>query len=99
MGLLSHSTCLFKSFVSLCIFFPANLIQQNSYLAILIKSHDNNSRTIAPDELGLFLKFLLPFLEADGVHNTLALCTLQPCFYYREFGGVNTEWYLKKNEF
>src|SRR4029079_19810364 len=49
-------------------------------LTALVKGHDDHSRAVAADQLGLSDKFLLAFFEADRVDDSLPLQTLEAGF-------------------
>src|SRR6516164_6705813 len=58
-------------------------------LAPFVEGHNDHGRSIALDEPGVLLEDLFAFLQADGVHHTLALDALQPRFNHAPLRAVN----------
>ena len=65
-----------------------------TYLALFIKGHDDNSSAMALDCGSMLSEGLFTFLHGDGVDDALALAALQACLHYKELGGVNHEGHL-----
>ena len=55
----------------------ADLVLECGRLALLVEGHDHHSCSVAHAELGLSEELLLAHLQGDGVHDALALNTLQ----------------------
>ena len=60
-------------------------------LPLLIKSHDNDRRTIPANFSCLLQKYFLTLLKADRVHDRFALNTLQPSLNYRPLRAVQNK--------
>ena len=58
-------------------------------LSRFIESHDHDCRAMATAEFGVLAKLGLAFLEADRVHNRLALQALEPGFDHAPLGRVD----------
>ena len=58
-------------------------------LTLFVEGHDNHGRAVTHDLTGLFLEFLLPLFERDGVHHTLALHAAEAGFDHLELRGVD----------
>ena len=58
-------------------------------LSFFVKRHHNRRRAITPAQARLFQKLLLAGLEADGVHDALALQTFQAFLQNGPFGAVH----------
>ena len=57
-------------------------------LPLLVESHDHDRGAVAHDLAGMLEEHLLAFLQADRVHDRLALHALQTRFDHRPFGGI-----------
>ena len=58
-------------------------------LAAFIERHHDNSRAITPDQARLTEKFLLAILQADGIHDRLALDAFESRFDHAPFRAVD----------
>ena len=58
-------------------------------LAVLVESHDHHGRAVAAHRARLAYEFLFAFLEADRVHDRLALNAFEARLEHAPFGGVN----------
>ena len=60
-------------------------------LALLVERHDDHAGPVAPDDRRLLEKIRLAFLQADRIHDRLALHALQAGLNHRPLGAVDHE--------
>mmetsp|Transcript_9069 Transcript_9069/g.24373 ORF Transcript_9069/g.24373 Transcript_9069/m.24373 type:complete len:331 (-) Transcript_9069:1503-2495(-) len=72
----------------------ADLLCAGGGLAFLIERHDHHSSPMALDGAGLLQEWLHALLQADAVHNALALAALQACLHNGKLGAVDHEGHL-----
>mmetsp|Transcript_21753 Transcript_21753/g.56693 ORF Transcript_21753/g.56693 Transcript_21753/m.56693 type:complete len:385 (+) Transcript_21753:624-1778(+) len=72
----------------------ADLLCAGGGLALLIERHDHHSSPMALDGVGLLQERLHALLQADAVHNALALAALQACLHNGKLGAVDHEGHL-----
>lgn len=59
----------------------AHLFVAGCGLALLVEGHDDTGGPVPLDHPGVLLEGLLPLLEADAIHDALALACLEPSLH------------------
>ena len=74
-------------------FADGNPLFQAVCLALLVKCHHDDGRTVTKDGLCLLDEWLPAFFEADRINDPLALQALQPGIEHLPAGGIDHDWY------
>jgi len=62
---------------------------QRICLALFVKSHHHDSRTVSPDQPGLLSEFRFAFFQGNGIDYRLSLQTFKRGFDHRPFRGIH----------